>query len=73
MRQFAARLRALRHARGWSQEKLAEEADMHRTYLAGIERGVRNPSLRNLIKLARALRTPLAELFAEATPAADRS
>lgn len=63
---------ALRHARGWSQEKLAEEADMHRTYLAGIERGVRNPSLRNLIKLARALRISLSELFTEAAPAADR-
>ena len=39
---------------------------MHRTYLAGIERALRNPSLENLVKLANALGVTLAELFAEA-------
>ena len=47
---LAARLRELRHAKGWSQERLAEEADMHRTYLAGIERALRNPALENITK-----------------------
>ncbi len=36
---------------------------MHRTYLAGIERALRNPALENLVKLANALDTSLAELF----------
>ena len=62
-RSLALRLRQLRRAKGWSQEALAEEADMHRTYLAGIERSLRNPSLENLAKLANALGISLAELF----------
>jgi len=62
-RALALRLRQLRRAKGWSQEFLAEEAAMHRTYLAGIERSLRNPSLENLIKLANALGVSLAELF----------
>jgi len=68
-RALADRLRELRRERKWSQEKLAEAAAMHRTYLAGIERGLRNPSLENLVKLANALDITLAELFnADATP-----
>jgi transcriptional regulator with XRE-family HTH domain len=42
---------------------------MHRTYLAGIERALRNPSLENLVKLANATGITLAELFGEPTPA----
>ena len=45
---------------------------MHRTYLAGIERALRNPALENLVKLANALNVTVAELFsagAESTPA----
>jgi transcriptional regulator with XRE-family HTH domain len=56
-------VRTLREAKGWSQERLAEEAGVHRTYLGGIERGLRNPSLRNIAKLARALGVSLARLF----------
>jgi DNA-binding XRE family transcriptional regulator len=48
------------------QEKLAEVPDMHRTYLAGIERALRNPSLENLVKLANALESTMSELFAGA-------
>lgn len=62
-RSLALRVRELRRAKGWSQEALAEGADMHRTYLAGIERSLRNPSLENLVKLANALGLSLAELF----------
>jgi transcriptional regulator with XRE-family HTH domain len=61
---LALQLRQLRREKGWSQEKLAEKASMHRTYLAGIERSLRNPSLENLIKLANALGVTLPELFA---------
>jgi len=60
---LAERLRELRRERKWSQERLAEEAGMHRTYLAGIEREIRNPSLESLVKLANALELTLAELF----------
>jgi transcriptional regulator with XRE-family HTH domain len=62
-RALADRLRELRRERKWSQEKLAEAAAMHRTYLAGIEGALRNPSLENLVKLANALDITLAELF----------
>lgn len=61
---LALQLRRLRREKGWSQETLAEKASMHRTYLAGIERSLRNPSLENLIKLANALGVTLLELFA---------
>jgi len=47
-----------------SQESLAERADLHRTYIADIERGVRNVSLKNIEKLARALEVSIADLFA---------
>ena len=48
---------------GISQEELAGRADLHRTYIADIERGARNPSLLSIEKLARALHIPLASLF----------
>lgn len=51
---------------GLSQEGLADLAGMHRTYVGEIERGLRNPSYRNLVKLAGALELPLAELVARA-------
>jgi transcriptional regulator with XRE-family HTH domain len=63
-RALAERLRELRREKKWSQEKLAEVAEMHRTYLAGIERALRNPSLENLVKLANALGVTMSELFA---------
>ncbi|TDI19964.1 MAG: XRE family transcriptional regulator [Acidobacteria bacterium] len=48
---------------GWSQERLAEQADLDRSYIAGIEVGARNPSLRALDQLAAALSVRLSELF----------
>ncbi len=59
------RVRALRTARAWSQERLADEAGMHRTYMWGIEQGMRNPSLRHLARLADALGVSLMALFDE--------
>jgi transcriptional regulator with XRE-family HTH domain len=44
---------------------------MHRTYVSEIERGLRNPSFRNLFKLAAALDVPLSELVAQAERAVD--
>lgn len=44
-----------REAKGLSQEQLAFEADLHRTYVSGVERGVRNPTVLIVAKLAVAL------------------
>jgi len=59
------RIRELRDAKGWSQERLAEAAYLDRSYLAGIERGLRNPSVRSLLKVAGALKVRIGELFSE--------
>ncbi len=63
VRDLALRIRELRALKGWSQERLAEEAGIHRTYLGGIEIARRNPSLRNLIRISKALGVPIAGLF----------
>jgi transcriptional regulator with XRE-family HTH domain len=65
LRTLAVRIKALRAAKGWSQETLAAKAHLHRTYIAGIEAGNRNPSVRSLIKIANAFRMPIGELFPE--------
>lgn len=62
-KRLARNLTELRRAKGWSQEELADEAGLHRTYVSGVERGVRNPSLMVLDRLAKALGTPLAALL----------
>ncbi len=52
---FAANIKRMRKARGMSQEDLAFESGLHRTYISGIERGVRNVGLDNVGVLAKAL------------------
>lgn len=54
-RLFASNVRALRQDKGLSQEQLAFEAGIHRTYVSGVERGVRNPTLLLVAKFAKAL------------------
>jgi transcriptional regulator with XRE-family HTH domain len=53
--QLAANIRRLRNAKGWSQEQLAFEAGLHRTYISGVERAVRNPTVLIVEKIAVAL------------------
>ena len=62
-KRFGAKVRELRTAKNLSQEELAFKANVHRTYLGGIERGERNPSLRNIEAIAIALDIELSELF----------
>ena len=57
-------MRELRTQRGFTLETLAERCEMHWTYISGIERGERNPSLINIVKLTHGLRVPVAELMA---------
>ena len=59
---FGNRVRELRLQRKFSQEKLAELADLHRNYVGGVERGERNVSLLNIVKLARGLKVRPCEL-----------
>ena len=60
---FGAYIRELRQIRGLSQEEVAQGAGVQVTYLSGIERGKRNPSLRNIHKLAGAPDVKVQELF----------
>lgn len=55
-------MKRLREAKGWSQEELAAEAGIHRTYVSGVERGVRNPTVTVLEKLAVALKAKMSLL-----------
>ena len=60
---FGRRIREIRSQRGLSQEKLAELADLHRNYVGGVERGERNVSLVNIVKLAHGLSVRPAKLI----------
>jgi transcriptional regulator with XRE-family HTH domain len=60
---FGAAVRSRREHLGYSQEKLAEFSGMHRTYIGGIERGERNVSLRNILKLCESLKTKPSDLL----------
>lgn len=65
---LARNLRALRRQRGWSQEVMAEECGLHRTYVGAIERGERNVTLDTLNLLAHALGVASAELISDHLP-----
>ena len=63
--QFGKKVRELREIKGWSQEGFAEASNLHRTYISGIERGVRNPTLTVVWQIADALEVSPCELFQE--------
>ncbi|MBA4723474.1 MAG: helix-turn-helix transcriptional regulator [Alcanivorax sp.] len=60
---ISSNLKRLRQERGLSQEKLAEMADFHRTYVSQLERRVTNISIDGLDRLARALEVDVTELL----------
>ena len=63
--QFGARVRALRKSKDLSQEAFAALCGLDRTYISGIERGVRNVSLLNIKVLSEALDISISELLQE--------
>lgn len=65
---FGARVKARRIEFGWSQEDLAEAADLHRTFVVGIETGRRNPTVTSLLKLFDALDLSPNDLLTGLTP-----
>jgi len=60
---FGANVRRFREARGWSQDKLSEISGPHRTYISGIERGVRNPTIKIVHEITEALEITVGQLF----------
>ena len=72
---FGSNVRTARAARGLSQERLAEASGLDRTYVSGVERGIRNPSLVNICRLAGALGCHTNDLFSgvDVLPPRERS
>jgi transcriptional regulator with XRE-family HTH domain len=62
-RLVGANIRQFRKQRDLSQEALAFECDLHRTYVSGVERGIRNPTVLILAKIAKALKIPAYRLL----------
>lgn len=60
---FATQMRTHREAKGISQEKLAEFANLHRTYIGSIERAEKIPSLITIVKISKALNINISELI----------
>ncbi len=66
-KQVGLNVQKIRRERGWSQEELAFESGLHRTYISGIERGARNPTLLVIDQLATALKVSPAYLLEPAS------
>ena len=60
---FGQKIRYFRNRLGISQDDLADKANLHRTYVGGVERGERNISLLNILRLADALEVTVKDLF----------
>lgn len=65
---FGRSMRSYRKQRKLSQDDLAVAAKLSRNYVSDIERGIRNPTLWALVRLARALRLPLRDMLADVEP-----
>ena len=63
--QIGRKLKRIRKEKGCSQEELAFESGLHRTYISGIERGARNPTVLILRKPAKTLGVEVSELVQE--------
>ncbi|OOP67351.1 transcriptional regulator [Heyndrickxia oleronia] len=63
--QFGLTVRKLRLSKNISQEKFAEIVGLHRTYISEVERGIRNVTLINVVKIAEGLEVKTSELFRE--------
>jgi transcriptional regulator with XRE-family HTH domain len=63
LKKFGERIRLLRKDKNWSQEELADETGLHRTYIGMIERGERNPSLININVFAETFGISISELL----------
>ena len=62
-KKFGQRVRTIRLKQGLSQGDVAKRLDVHRSYISGIERGIRNPSLRVIQRIAKALEVPMEKLI----------
>jgi transcriptional regulator with XRE-family HTH domain len=62
LKKFGSNVRARRDAKELSQEKLAELADLDRTYISSVERGARNLSVLSIVRIAKALKISAADL-----------
>ncbi|MFN9733349.1 MAG: helix-turn-helix domain-containing protein [Microcystis sp.] len=60
---FGQNVKKVREQKGWSKDRLSEETGLHRTYISGIERGVRNPTIEIVQQLATALGVEIQDLF----------
>lgn len=67
MRNVGGRVRQCREKRQWTQEDLAERAELDRSYIAGIEAGLRNPSIKAIAKISRGLGLTLSALLETVT------
>lgn len=67
------KIREIRETKGWSQEFLADQSGLHRTYISGVERGVRNPSIEIVFRIAIALEVNVALLFENLQISRERS
>ncbi len=63
LKDFGRKVQFYRKKRGLSQEELSFSADLHRTYISQIESGNRNVALKNIVRIAKALRISPKDLF----------
>lgn len=62
-RQVGLNIKKYRQKKGWTQEQLALETNLHRAYIGQIERGEKNIGVKNLEKIAKTLGIPISKLF----------